>query len=1456
MENLKDHLQKVIDQVQKLQDEGKVPNAAQLESYTKQVVTQLKNLTSRAPAHVRDALSAPWVGDYDFENNTSIPGAEYDARKLLDILVDTKMMLDTLVVPAAATGGGTTAVGGGSSSSSRAGDGVPQHQPPPPAGPAAPTITKSTGQETARTVLQGKQKVQFNKEGSWVQDLSGGQGKSGVTTRRDEAPEISAASMKMPTWEKKDLILMHLPLPDLPSGPVIILSAIRRNRVTVISGDTGCGKSTLIPQLVCDAVNLVPDDKVVVCTQPRRVAAITLPEYVAKDRGQTLGDEVGYQIRFVNEFSEHTRLIYATTAIILRRLHAEPDLESIGCLIVDEVHERDVYTDFLLLLVREAMLKGRMQHLKIVLMSATLNADDFASYFQQVNGADALRPVHIPGRMYKVYDYYWEDACEWLDFCPPAKGAGKGGKKGKGKKGNKGGADDGDKNQFGATERAVMEACERISRDETLAIPRPDRKDEYSQKALSACVLWREKEVYTDLIIDLIMYFHEHEPKGSGAILVFLPGWGDISKIFLQLHSKNKKFKLITLHSLMTPEQQHEAFEPAPSGYRKIVLSTNIAEASVTIDDIVYVIDSGVRKERNYNPVTGVSALDTTMVVHLFPSYKFKSLEEFPTPAMLTSSMEEVVLQSKVIFGATNDDISRMLTSSMAQPSNAAIKDAIDVLKKMNCLTPDAGELTALGRASAAIPISPIHAKMLLLGATFRCLRYAAVAAAFLSIKNPFQTQPGTKGGRDAGKDYFKQDFTSDHVTTIQAYYEWRQAVKNHSGDQFCEAKGLSPEVLDMAHMMINQFLNFMLDAGYDAPDVNQTGDIMDMQPFRKNSPEHHALKCALTGGFWPSACVLYGNGRAPAYWYTMGGESVSAFRGSVNCDYVFESDQRDGDAWMAYSDSMKMGPHNSIMDSTMVTSNYALLFCNCLFVDRVKKEVRFDKWRAKVDDLSRFDEILGLRREIMPAFKDAIEARDLSTFPESLTKRMIAFCTGPVVPLKGIDAGKVSVYDDIANNLRDQLSFFNWPQDDGVEEDEDQEMEGSSVAADAAPGKQLVVLLKGPGRSTGCGPTPSGTGSGEEAKEKQDVGASFLRQEKSLTAFRRFETVSGSCNNELDLGLLPALCRHYLADDPVEEVIFKKDSDPARPRTFLTVGQSWTPLLLFYVRETTLVFADFDPAELLKAAFRTELVARLADEEAVQFLNSSLCLEGWTPSFGEHNGPGRRNIEAAPGGSSSLRSIASKRQKMKNICTEEHDEDNVPSFPSLSTAASLTSTSSTTSSASFGTAGNEQIQIVTEQRPRGHDDLHQGVLDEYQEQTFRNCFLRLVAALRNSKAVVYRHVNLVDDAAALCRDFDFGHLNFSNVLQYVPCNNGEPWRQARECLEEYRFGSPGTSGTSRYFVESYSRSPHGGLSRIFTDWRKYLDWREGGIGDEELDYAAEQEREQDFNADCVISLF
>ena len=160
--------------------------------------------------------------------------------------------------------------------------------------PACPTESARPNPRHDKNTIHGcKMNFIDQKPGdkkSWLQNLQ-----NNYQTRRAQAPPISEASKRMPTYDKRDLVL----------------ASVRRNRVTVISGDTGCGKSTLIPQLICDAVDLIPDDKVVVCTQPRRVAAITLPEYVSRDRGQELWKEVGYQIRFVNEFCEETRLIYA-----------------------------------------------------------------------------------------------------------------------------------------------------------------------------------------------------------------------------------------------------------------------------------------------------------------------------------------------------------------------------------------------------------------------------------------------------------------------------------------------------------------------------------------------------------------------------------------------------------------------------------------------------------------------------------------------------------------------------------------------------------------------------------------------------------------------------------------------------------------------------------------------------------------------------------------------------------------------------------------------------------------------------------------------------------------------------------------------------------------------------------------------------------------------------------------
>jgi len=397
----------------------------------------------------------------------------------------------------------------------------------------------------------------------------------------------------------------------------------------VISGDTGCGKSTLIPQLVSDAANLIADDKVVVCVQPRRLAAITLAQHVAQDRGQELGDEVGYQSRFVNAFSERTRLIYATTAIILRRLHSESTLDSIGCLIVDEVDERDVYTDFLLLLIRQAMQAGHMAHLKIVLMSATLKAEDFVDYFHDVCGDLALKPVLVSGRMCPVDLYFWEDACQWLGFCPPFSRVG-----GKGR--SKGGeieCQEPDDDDLWKIHDAIA-SCD-IVQDR----PGRDRADDYGETALKACWAWRENEVYIDVVVDLVLLFHQDKPKGDGAVLVFLPDLDDIEKVSAKLDDTGENLKLITLHSLTTEEQQQEASDSPPADFTKVVLSTNTAEASVSIDDVVYVVDCGVCKgSRDIEMVSRGNAIKRRglagrvqegMAVHLFPSYKFVSLEEF-----------------------------------------------------------------------------------------------------------------------------------------------------------------------------------------------------------------------------------------------------------------------------------------------------------------------------------------------------------------------------------------------------------------------------------------------------------------------------------------------------------------------------------------------------------------------------------------------------------------------------------------------------------------------------------------------------------------------------------------------------------------------------------------------------------------------------------------------------------
>jgi len=407
-------------------------------------------------------------------------------------------------------------------------------------------------------------------------------------------------------------------------------------------------------------------------------------------------------------------------------------------------------------------------------------------------------------------------------------------------------------------------------------------------------------------------------------------------------------------------------------------------------------------------------------------------------PQMLTSSMEEVVLQSKVIHGGSNTEISSMLTNSMAAPKSEAILSAVDLLKGMSCLTYN-GELTVLGRAVAAIPVQPSVAKFLLIAGAFRVIKPAACIAAFLSIKSPFQQTVESdkqQGKQVVGKDYFNKGYASDHLTNVQAYVEWRRESARGNGDDFCNLQGLSPETLDMAFMMVQQFVTFMVDAGYDGPDVSD-GNHGEVDPVRKATDEDALVRAAMVAGFMPNIAVLYKGQRSP-YWYIDSNEEVSPFRGSANAEYQMSG--QDGDEWMCFSDSMKMGRFNSIMDSSLVFSPFVLLFANALLIDDKKGEIRFDKWYAYIEKGPWIQELLQLRSEVMYQFKEAIEGRDLSTFPLDLVARIAKFCKQMPIKLKGIEAVPRSIEEEVTGANRKNLSMFEWPEDLGGDDEEDED--------------------------------------------------------------------------------------------------------------------------------------------------------------------------------------------------------------------------------------------------------------------------------------------------------------------------------------------------------------------------------------------------------------------------------
>ena len=351
-----------------------------------------------------------------------------------------------------------------------------------------------------------------------------------------------------------------------------LLTAIEEHQVVIICGETGCGKSTQVPAYILESELSNGRQCKIYCTEPRRISAISLARRVSEELGERKTDVgttrslVGYAIRLESHITPQTRLVYATTGIVMRMLEGGDDLQEITHLVLDEVHERTIDSDFLLIVLRKLM--ARRPSLKVILMSATVNAEQFSAY---MDGAPIL---NVPGRTFPVQTKYLEDAIEVTSYF---------------------------KNRRSAGVSHDDEQNDEMNENESKTISLPDLTG-YSPRTRDTLSQFNEYRIDYELIVRLLetIAMSNIYAEYSKAILVFLPGIAEIRRLNDMLVNRpafSRGWYVYPLHSTIATEDQERAFLVPPNGIRKVVLATNIAETGITIPDVTCVIDTGRHKE-------------------------------------------------------------------------------------------------------------------------------------------------------------------------------------------------------------------------------------------------------------------------------------------------------------------------------------------------------------------------------------------------------------------------------------------------------------------------------------------------------------------------------------------------------------------------------------------------------------------------------------------------------------------------------------------------------------------------------------------------------------------------------------------------------------------------------------------------------------------------------------------
>ncbi|KAL7690424.1 putative RWD domain, RNA helicase HrpA, Helicase superfamily, ATP-binding protein [Plasmopara halstedii] len=733
-----------------------------------------------------------------------------------------------------------------------------------------------------------------------------------------------------------------------------VIKCVKENQVVLICGATGCGKTTQIPQYILDEyINRGAGGECnIVCTQPRRIAAIGVATRVAQERCENIADVVGYQIRMEAKKSVNTRLLFCTTGVLLRRLLNDRQLSGVSHVIVDEVHERNVDTDFLLSILRELL--PQRPELRLILMSATMDSNLFVKYFTSTPSSPC--PVlEIPGFTYPVELKFLGDILEQTQYKVP---------------------------------NCLLKAHKKQDDKGNTMELQSLTKMTYEEIATRV----DDSKIDFDLIVHLVRYLCSQKSESKvddGAILIFMPGTAEIKRVIEMLTHGNNGFSskvwALPLHGSLSGADQAMVFRSAPPGKTKVIVSTNIAETSITINDITAVIDCGKVKEMVYDSRARRSQLldcwasraacdqrkgragrvQAGTCYRLFSTKRFASMDAQLSAEIHRVSLEQLCLQIKKLELGS---IKGFLANAIEPPNNdsidSAIRELVDIaafeMVGKNLKNESNNDLqvvlTPLGKHLAMLPLDARIGKFLVYGSILRCVEPVAIIASCISSRNPFvmsTSDPQIRVNQNALKKELGGSWKSDHLLLWKLVERYAPLRGQKMKRDFCREAGLSYDTMESIVELKHQYLQQLDNIGF----YESSRAVL----YNANANAPRMIKAALCAGLYANVVqVVYPEQKYFQAAHGVVEEDHNAKQIRYYVRSVTEANQRErvflhpsscnfsqnnyDSPWLLYTELVQTSKI-FVRECTMVNTYALLLFGGHLEVTHEKNLLTLDGW-------------------------------------------------------------------------------------------------------------------------------------------------------------------------------------------------------------------------------------------------------------------------------------------------------------------------------------------------------------------------------------------------------------------------------------------------------------------------------------------------------------------------------